>query len=196
MRVRHFSARTEQCYARWIVRFVGFCRMRHPSECGDDEVKAFVAHLANERRVSASTQNQAIAALVFLYREVLRAPLAGTPGTSRAKRPVRVPNVLTAEDVARVFDHLRDDVQLVAQLMYGAGLRLMEAVSIRIKDVGLDAGVVTVRGGTGDKDRRTVLPQRLIEPLLARIHEARLAHARDRARGGGYVALPEALRKL
>ncbi len=193
LRLRHYSPRTEQAYASWVRRYVQFCDMRHPNQCGEQEVKRFLENLAEVRHVSASTQNQALAALLFLYRDVLKLPLEAISPAVRAKRGVKVPNVLAPDEVALVIAQLRGDMREVVTLLYGAGLRLQEAVTLRIKDVDLRRRVVTVRAGKGDKDRRTVLPEALVEPMEKRIMASRLLHLQDRARGGGYIPLPDAL---
>ncbi len=197
LRLRHYSRRTERSYVAWVRRYVRYCRMRHPRECGAPEIRSFLEHLATERTVAASTQNQAHAALLFLYREVLRIPLDDSRVAVRAKAKIRVPNVLAPDEVAQVIRALRGNVQLVARLLYGSGLRLNEALELRVKDVDLRRGVLIVRSGKGGKDRRTVLPDSLIDDLRQRLHETRMLHQRDVARGGGYIALPDALaRKL
>lgn len=193
LRVRHYSRQTEKAYVSWIRRFVHFCAMRHPRDCTEADVRRFMEYLAQERQVSASTQNQALAALLFLYREVLGAPLDATSAAVRAKRGVRVPNVLSPEEVTSVIEALQGDARLVASLLYGAGLRLNEALTLRVKDVDLQRRVITVHAGKGDKDRRSVLPEAMVEPLRMRIQESRQLHLRDMVRGAGFVPLPEAL---
>ena len=167
IRTRHYSPKTEQAYVRWIRQFVVFHGRRHPDELGAAEVSAFLSHLANARRVSASTQNQALSALLFLYREVMQRELPWLDDVVRAKRPSRVPVVLTVDGVAALLDHLRGTAWLVASLLYGSGLRLMEAMRLRVQDVDLGKGEITVRCGKGQRDRRTVLPVAAREPLRA-----------------------------
>jgi integron integrase len=169
LRLRRYSARTEEAYVAWVRRFVRFHGMRHPSAMGPAEVRAFLGALAEQGRVSASTQNQALAAILFLYRDVLRARLPWLEGLEWAKGAKRVPVVLTRAEVARVLDGLSGAVRLVATLMYGSGLRLMEAMTLRVKDVDLTIRAVTVRSGKGDKDRVTVLPEVLVGPLEAHL---------------------------
>ncbi|MEP7383963.1 MAG: integron integrase [Gemmatimonadota bacterium] len=197
LRLRHYSPRTERAYVGWVRRYVHFCDLRHPRECDEKELGRFLSHLASDRKVSASTQNQARAALLFLYRAVLLIPVEGTRGLVRAKQGVRVPNILAPDEVVQVIGCLEGDLQLMARLLYGAGLRLNEALQLRVKDVDLRRGVVTVRGGKGAKDRRTVLPERIMEDMRDRIERSRHLHLRDLARGGAGVSLPGALaRKL
>lgn len=192
LRLRHYSPKTEKAYVAWVRRFVKFCDLRHPRECGEADVRRFLSQLADQCKVSASTQNQARAALLFLYREVLRIRVDATGGVVRAKERVRVPNILAPEEVALVIRCLAGDMRLVARLLYGAGLRLNEALELRVKDVDLRRGVLIVRGGKGGKDRRTVLPGRLLDEMRTRIEQSRQLHLRDLARGGGGVALPRA----
>jgi integron integrase len=175
LRLRHYSRRTEAAYIAWVRRFVRFHGMQHPRTMTPNHVRAFLSHLSIERKVSASTQNQALASLLFLYRDVLRMPLPWLDGIERAKRPMRLPSVLTREETWRMIDGLSGCSQVLAVLMYGSGLRLTEAVSLRVKDVDLESRSVTIRSGKGEKDRLIVLPERLVEPL-----EEQLAHARRR----------------
>jgi integron integrase len=193
IRARHYSRRTERAYAGWIRRFVLFHGKRHPEEMGEPEVTAFLSHLATRRRVSASTQNQALSALLFLYRVVLRRDLAWLDELVRAKRPARVPTVLSRSEVAALLAELDGVVRLVASLLYGAGLRLLEAMRLRVKDVDFERGEITVRDGKGRKDRVTLLPAAAREPLRRHLEQVRRQHERDAARGRGCVALPDAL---
>lgn len=167
IRMRHYSARTEEAYVSWVRRFVRFHDRRHPRALNPSHVRAFLTDLAVRGKVSAATQNQALAAIVFLYRDVLRMPLPWLEGIERAKRPKRLPVVLSQADVARVLDGMTGMPKLVATVMYGGGLRISEAVSLRVKDVDFGARTITVRGGKGDRDRVTVLPERLV-PVLRR----------------------------
>jgi integron integrase len=193
LRLRHYSRRTEQAYVGWVRRFVHFCELRHPIACNEQDVRRFLAHLAEQRQVSASTQNQALAALIFLYRDVLKRPLDALPNEVRAKRGVHVPNVLSPDEVTLVVSHLQGVIRELVALMYGAGLRLEEALSLRIKDVDLQRRTVTVRSGKGGKDRRSVLPESLVDTLRRRIDESRRLHLRDVLSGGGHIPLPTAL---
>lgn len=193
IRARHYSRRTERAYAGWIRRFVLFHGKRHPAEMGEPEVTAFLSHLATHRRVSASTQNQALSALLFLYRVVLRRELAWLDELVRAKRPARVPTVLSRSEVATLLAELDGVVRLVASLLYGAGLRLLEAMRLRVKDVDFERGEITVRDGKGRKDRVTLLPAAAREPLRRHLEQVRRQHEHDAAQGRGCVALPDAL---
>lgn len=192
IRLRHYSPRTEKVYAFWIRRFLAFHRMRHPMEMGTPEVAGFLTSLAERERVSASTQNQAFSALLFLYREVLSQPLAGLETVPRAKRPERVPIVLNRNEVAAVLSHLRGMPLVMASLLYGSGLRLLECAQLRVKDLDLERREIVVRDGKGQKDRRTLLPDGLVAPLRAHLARIRGVHERDLQRGVG-VALPHAL---
>lgn len=193
LRARHLSRRTETAYVRWIRGFVLFHQKRHPAQMGAAEVTAFLTHLAVERRVSASTQNQALAALLFLYREVLEAPLPLLEGVVRAKRPQRLPTVLSRDEVRAVLGRLTGRPRVMAGLLYGSGLRLMECMRLRIKDVDFDRSEITVREGKGQKDRVTMLPAFLRGDLARIVREGRIVHEQALARGGGWVELPGAL---
>src|ERR1043165_292503 len=192
-RLRHLSLRTEQAYSDWIRRFVLFHKKRHPAEMGAEEVRQFLSHLAVEGRVSASTQNQALCALLFLYREVLQIELPLIEGLERAKRPVRVPVVFTRDEVGRLLARLSGTYLLIAGLLYGSGLRLMEVVRLRVKDLDFGYMEITVRDGKGEKDRRTILPRPLAEPLQRHLERVRLFHEQDLRDGRGEVYLPYAL---
>jgi len=193
LRVKHYSLRTEQAYTAWIRRFILANGKRHPRELGGAEVEAFLSRLANEGEVAAGTQNQALSALLFLYREVLRAELPWMKDVTRAKRPQRVPTVLSRDEVSRLFACMDGRAAIVARLLYGTGLRLMEGLRLRIKDVDFARNEIIVRDGKGAKDRHTVLPRSLVEPLQAEVERARVLHAQDLAAGAGTVWLPHAL---
>lgn len=193
VRVRHYSLRTEKSYVAWIVRFIRFHGNRHPSAMGEVEVAAFLSHLAVARDVASSTQNQALNALNFLYRSVLNRPLGFMSGVVRAKRPERLPIVLTADEVAALLHALELEFWLPACLMYGSGLRLMEVVRLRVKDLDFDHRAVIVRDGKGGKDRVVTLPEELIVPLKRQLQRVRQVHERDLAAGRGEVYLPHAL---
>ncbi|HEU0094553.1 MAG TPA: integron integrase [Vicinamibacteria bacterium] len=193
IRARHYSFRTEKAYVGWIRRFIFFYDKQHPAELGTPEVIRFLEHLATAQRVAASTQNQAFSALLFLYGEVLDQKLTGLEKVVRAKRPLRLPVVLSREEVAAVLSRLEGTPHLMASLMYGGGLRLLECAQLRVKDVDLIRGELTVRDGKGRKDRVTVLPMSLADPLRSHLSRVRLQHESDRAAGLGCVQLPNAL---
>lgn len=192
LRVKHYSLRTEQAYVNWIRRFVIANGRRHPREMARAEVEAFLTRLATDGQVSAGTQNQALAALLFLYREVLDIELPWMEGLVRAKRPRRLPVVLSREEVARLLAALEGPCWLMGALLYGSGIRLLECLRLRIKDVDTARSEITVRDGKGGKDRRVPLPVSL-QPHLERQREhAIVQHDADRANGGGRVHLPHA----
>ncbi len=193
LRAKNFSFRTEEAYAYWLKRFVVFHGMRHPARMGQAEVGAFLNHLAVELRVSASTQNQAMHALRFLYRTVLDVDLGWIDGLVQAKKPVRLPVVLTQQEVSSVLANLEGTQWVMANLLYGAGLRLMECVRLRVKDVDFKYHHVVVREGKGSKDRATILPERLTSVLGDHLARVRDLHAQDVAAGHGRVYLPHAL---
>lgn len=194
IRVRHYSIRTEEAYVGWARRYVIFHGKRHPAELGAVEVAAFLTHLAVRGRVAASTQNQALNALVFLYRHVLEQPLPDDlDGIARAKKPARLPVVLTRDEVQRVLTHLEGVYALVGGLLYGSGLRLLEGLRLRVKDLDPSARQLTVRDGKGAKDRVTMLPDRLAEPLREHLRGVRHLHRQDLSAGHGAVHLPGAL---
>ena len=190
IRLKHYSLRTEQAYCDWIRRFIKFHGKRHPSGLGAAEVEAFLTSLAVAGRVAASTQNQAKSALLFLYREVLGAELPWLDGVEKAKAPVRLPIVLTRDEVSRVLARLDGVHRLIGALLYGTGLRIMEAMRLRVKDVEFSRREILVRDGKGNKDRVTMLPVRLLGPLREQIEHARELHRGDLADGFGAVSLP------
>ncbi len=193
LRVKRYSLRTEQAYMYWIRRYIRANAMRHPRELGGAEVERFLSDLARKERVAASTQNQALAALLFLYREVLALELPWMENVVRAKRAPRLPVVLSRGEVRRLLQALSGRDALMAGLLYGSGLRLMECLRLRVKDVDLARGEITVREGKGGKDRRTVLPQALRAALQLQLEHARVMHAHDVEAGFGAVSLPNAL---
>jgi integron integrase len=196
-RRRRLSLSTERCYVDWVRRFVRFHGRRHPRELGASEVAAYLTHLAVERHVSASTQNQALAALLFLYRHVLGIELGELPTTARARRPRRLPVVLSRGEARRLLVALQGVERLVATLLYGGGLRLAEALRLRVQDVDFDRHELLVRRAKGGRDRRTMLPGSAARPLRAHLEKVRRLHGQDLARGLGRVELPDALdRKL
>ena len=192
VRLRHLAASTEKAYVHWIKRFVVFHGRRHPQELGEPELSAFLTHLAVREHVAASTQNQALAALLFLYAHVLHRPVGTLEQVVRAKQPKRLPAVLTPDEVRRLLDCLTGDHWLVAMLLYGAGLRLMEALRLRVKDIDMSQSILTIRQAKGAKDRVTVLPACLREPLGALLHRRRRQHAAEVEAGRGRVMLPGA----
>lgn len=197
LRTRRYSARTVEIYAQWVDRYVRFHGKRHPSALDAAHVRAFLSDLATRRRISAATQNQAMAAILFLYREVLGIPMGPPEGVIPAKRSTHIPTVLGVEEVARVLAAMRGTHALAASLLYGSGLRIAECCALRVKDVDLSRGEVLVRGGKGGRDRRTTLPESLIPSLRVHLRKVATLHKRDLARGHGAVTLPDALdRKL
>ncbi len=193
IRLKNYSYETEKSYVDWIKRFILFHEKRHPAEMGKIEIEAFLTHLAVAKDVAASTQNQALHALLFLYREVLVQPIDLNLKAVRAKRPERLPTVLTKEEVNQVIAQLSGVPQLVAQLLYGSGMRVTECLSLRVKDVDLKQREIVIRAGKGDKDRVTVLPSSLVEPLKTHLQKVKKQHNDDLALGHGRVPLPHAL---
>jgi integron integrase len=190
LRVKHYSTRTEQVYIDWIRRFILFHGKRHPETMGEEEIAAFLSHLAIHQHVAASTQNQAFSALLFLYQQVLDRKLDYIAGVERVRRPAKLPVVFTRAEARAVIAHLKGDYRLMTELLYGSGLRLMEALRLRIKDIDFGYNQITVRDGKGMRERVTLLPAPLKEPLRAHLKRVRQIHGRDLARGGGAVYLP------
>ena len=195
IRRKHFSIRTEQTYVDWIKRYIFFHGKRHPNEMAEAEITAFLTHLARAGKVAASTQNQALSALLFLYREVLQQNIGWLDQVERAKRPERLPVVLTKDEVRRLFAHLHGTNRLMAGLLYGSGLRLMECMRLRVKDVDLGYLRVTVRDGKGGKDRITMLPVNAAKPLERHLQKVKAQHEQDLEDGFGNVYLPDALER-
>ena len=195
LRVKHYSIRTETQYLQWIKRFILFHDKRHPREMGAVEVEAFLTHLAVAGRVAAATQNQALSALLFLYREVLNIDLPWLDKVVRAKQPQRLPVVLTRQEVTAILDRMTGVHGLMARLLYGTGMRLMECVRLRVKDVDFERAEIVVRDGKGAKDRITMLPQALIGPLQDHLRWRRQLFEDDKAKGRAAVYLPDALGK-
>ncbi len=195
LRARHYSIRTEHSYVDWIRRYVRFHELRHPRELGPPEISAFLTHLAVEGEVAASTQNQARSALLFLYREVLQIDIPELAEVVAARAPTRIPTVLTREEARLVLAQLSGIHQLIAQLLYGSGLRLIEALRLRIQDLDFAQHEILVRSGKGEKDRRTMLPDRLINPLREHLRGIQELHAEDLRRGFGAVQMPYALER-
>jgi integron integrase len=193
LRLKHYSLRTERAYVGWIRRFILATGKRHPREMGVAEVEGFLSALAVEGKVAAGTQNQALSALLFLYKEVLSIELPWMETVVRAKRPQRVPAVLSRDEVSRLLARMDGRFGLMASLLYGSGMRLMECVRLRVKDVDFELNQICVRDGKGGKDRHVPLPQRLREALRAQLERVRLIHQHDLAAGLGAVWLPHAL---
>ena len=195
LRVKHYSIRTEQAYSDWIKRYIFFHDKRHPQEMGAQDIEAFLTHLAVVGKVSASTQNQAKSALLFLYREVLEMQLPGLDKVTQAKAPKRLPVVLTVSEVQAVLSHLSGTHALIASLLYGTGMRLMEVMRLRVKDVEFSRREIVVREGKGFKDRVTMLPEAVIAPLKAHLFNVKTVHDEDVTQSFGEVYLPFALDK-
>lgn len=193
IRLRHYSPRTEEAYVGWIRRFVVFHHKRHPKEMGDAEVGQFLTHLAEKLEVSASTQNQALNALVFLYREVLQLPLGKMESFVRAKRPKNLPIVLTKTEAQSVLKHMKGVPRLAALLLYGAGLRLLECLTLRVKDLDFERMEIRVRRGKGGKDRVTMLPATSKQDLIEHLKTTKRIHEHDLRQGAGRVVLPDAI---
>lgn len=193
IRLRHYSIRTEESYLGWMRRFIRFHQFRHPRDLGPNEVEAFLSSLAVEDNVASATQAQALSALLFLYRVVIGVDMPWLDEIVRARRPKRLPTVLTEDEVRRLLLRLDDEMWLVASVLYGGGLRLMEAMRLRVKDIDLERHAIIVRSGKGDKDRNTVLPDSLVNPLRAQIARVREQHDVDMAAGVANVYLPHGL---
>jgi integron integrase len=193
LRFRHYSYQTEKIYIYWIKRFIFFHHKRHPREMGKEEVEQFLTSLAVDQHVSAATQNQALHALLFLYRAVLTQELGWLTDIVPAKRPQRLPTVLTQQEVRILLSAVHGVSWLIVNLLYGAGLRLTEGLRLRVKDIDFTANHIVVREGKGDKDRITMLPAVVKEPLTAHLLQVRAVHQQDLTRGFGRVALPDAL---
>ena len=194
-RVRHYSLRTEDAYHDWCKRFILFHNKRHPQEMAAPEINAFLTHLAVEGHVAASTQNQAFSAILFLYKHVLLVDPGLVAGAIRAKRPKRLPVVLTKPEVQLVLQQLEGTYRIVAHILYGSGLRLLESLRLRVKDLDFTRNEITVREGKGDKDRITMLPATLKPELVGHLEKVRRLHENDLADGFGAVRLPHALEK-
>lgn len=195
MRERRYSSRTIDAYLFWIRRYILFHDRRHPRDLGEPEVSRYLSHLATDVGVAASTQNQALAALTFLYDAVLRQPLSRMDGITPARRPRRLPVVLSQREVRELIAHLPSRLRLCAMLMYGSGLRVSECMSLRVKDVDLDRREVIVRGGKGDKDRRTPLAERCVAPVRRWLGQQRSLHLADRRDAVGMTGLGDALER-
>jgi integron integrase len=195
IRLRHYSLRTEQAYLGWIVRYIRFHERRHPKDLGGPEVEAFLSDLATVRNVAAATQAQALAALLFLYKQVLHADLPWLDGVVRAKRPRKLPVVFTPTEVMAVLAETSGTPGLVCQLLYGTGMRVLEALRLRVKDLDFDYHQIVIRDGKGAKDRVTMLPGALVEPMRMQLRVVDRAHKRALANGFGGVELPFSLQR-
>ena len=193
LRSRHYSHRTEQTYCHWVKRFIYFHNVRHPSEIREPEINAFLPHLAVKEKVSASTQNQALSALLFVYRHVLGREIGDLGEVIRARKPTRLPVVMTREEVKAVLGNLAGDKWLMASLMYGAGLRLMECLRLRAQDIDFSRNEILIRDGKGAKDRITMLPESLKAPLQEHLRAVKAVHEKDLADGWDRVPMPDAL---
>lgn len=193
IRRRNLSLRTEKTYHHWNLRFILFHGKKHPKDMGEPEITAFLTHLARDRNCSASTQNQALAAILFLYRWILRKPVDWIDDFQRAKKPQRLPQVFTVDETRRILAALTGTRWLMASLLYGSGLRITECLSLRVKDLDLDRMQITVRNGKGAKDRVTMLPKSLVPALRVQLDSARELHKLDLSQGFGEASLPYAL---
>jgi integron integrase len=193
IRRKHYSIRTEQAYVDWIKRFIVYHNKRHPTEMAEEEVAEFLTHLARDLNVAASTQNQALSALLFLYKEVLKDEIGWLEKVERARKPAKLPVVLTRSEVKEIFARLHGTPKLMAGLLYGSGLRLMECVRLRVKDIDFALAQITVRDTKGGKDRVTMLPLNLSEPLRRHLLRIKAQHEQDFEDGFGTVHLPFAL---
>ncbi len=195
IRLRHYSIRTEESYTNWVKRYIFFHNKHHPVLMGAREVEIFLTHLAVDLNVSASTQNQALNALVFLHKEVLNKDLCILKNIPRAKTPLRLPEVLTVAEVQRLLNGLKGTHRLLGELLYGSGMRLMEVLRLRVKDINFDKSLILVRDGKGMKDRVTMLPQKLVPALRDHLARVQLLHSQDLSEGAGRVHLPTALER-
>jgi len=193
LRTRHYSYRTEQTYKDWIKRYILFHDKRHPKDMGEEEIRAFIAYLSNDRNVATATSNQALSAVLFLYRVVLQQEITLPPDLSNTSRPKRLPTVLTHAEALKVIDHMRGVPRMMAKIMYGSGLRVTECLRLRVKDIDFDHRQIIVRGGKGDQDRLTILPESIIPELRQMLQEVKALHQKDLAEGYGEAALPNAL---
>jgi integron integrase len=193
LRSRHSSRCTEQTYCHWVKRYIFFHKVRHPIEMAEPEINAFLTYLAVQEKVSASTQNQALSALLFLYRHVLKRDIGDLGEVIRARKPTRLPVVLTRDEVKAIVTNLSGDKWLIASLIYGAGLRLMECLRLRVQDIDFLRNEILVRNGKGAKDRITMLPASLKAPLREHLKRVKMVHEKDLSDGWGQVSLPHAL---
>jgi len=195
IRIKHYSIRTEQAYVQWIKRYIYFNDKKHPKYLGTNEIEKYLTYLAVQRKVSGSTQNQALNALLFLYKEVLDINLSRLDNIVRAKKPIKLPVVLTKNEVKTLFAHLDGKMWLMTSLLYGAGLRLMECVRLRVQDIDFSYNQIIVRHGKGNKDRKTMLPPQSVAPLKLHLQKVQTIHTQDLEDGYGEVYLPFALER-
>jgi integron integrase len=191
--LKHLSLRTEESYIQWIKRFIVFHKKRHPVELGEEEVRRFLTYLVQQKYVSSSTQNQALNAIIFLYKQVLNKPLGMFGNIPRGQRTVRLPVVFSHKEVHAILNNLQGTPKLVATLLYGSGLRLLEAVRLRIQDIDFENNYIIIREGKGEKNRRVPLPQKIIGELKFQIEKVKLLHQHDKAEGYGETLLPDAV---
>ena len=192
-RLKHLSIRTEKAYLQWIKRYILFHHKRHPMELGENEIRSFLTYLACDKYVSSSTQNQALNAIIFLYSQVLHKSLGSFGDVPRAQRSARLPVVFSRNEVHMILDHLQGTPKLIAKLLYGSGLRLLEALRLRVQDIDFDNNYIIVRQGKGDKDRRTTLPAQTVRDLQLQIKKIKILHQQDIADGYGDALMPDAL---
>lgn len=195
IRLKHFSIRTEETYVHWIKRFIIFHKKRHPLEMGEQQIREFLSNLASQLNVARATQNLALQSILFLYREVLHKEIAHIDNIERAKKEAKVPIVFTRDEVTQILSNMKSTPYLMASLLYGAGLRLMECVRLRVKDIDFNSNYILVREGKGEKDRVTILPEKLKEPLQKHLAKVKLLHEEDLREGYGEVYLPYALER-
>ena len=195
LRYLHYSPRTEDAYIHWIRRFILFHNKRHPKDMDENQIVTFLTYIATKEHVAASTQNQALCSLVFLYKEIIKKDLGDFSEYAYAKKPKRLPVVLTQEEVKRVISQLNEPYKTMVSVMYGSGLRLMECLTLRILDVDFGRNEIIVRAGKGNKDRVTMLPQSAVQGLLTAIEKARQFHIEDQKNGIDHVHMPGALAK-
>jgi len=193
LRTKHYSYRTEQTYLDWIKRYILFHHKRHPNEMGANEIRAFLTHLAVERKVAASTQNQALSAILFLYRIVLQKEITLPPDISHASRPKRLPTVLSHQEAMTVINQMRGIPRLMTKILYGSGLRLTECLRLRVKDIDFENHQIIIRGGKGDNDRLTILPDSVAAEIKHILQDVKALHDKDLREGYGETALPNAL---
>jgi integron integrase len=193
LRTKHYAYRTEQTYLDWIKRYIIFHKKRHPKDMGANEIREFIAYLATERKVAASTQNQALSAIIFLYRMVLEQDIILPPGLVNPSRPKRLPTVLTHAEAMSVINHMRGTPRLMTKILYGSGLRLMECMRLRVKDIDFENHQIIVRGGKGDDDRLTILPDSVVIEIKHILQDVKALHDKDLREGYGETALPNAL---